>query len=93
MIDFFSWEGWEAVSSICQVFMSIFAFIAICITIKQISSKSKAKLGMSFKVGLGVVEVNEETQIIPGFSMQIVNLGMAPVYITECGIEISKSKN
>ncbi len=87
MKDFFQWEGWNAISSICQILIALFALIAICITVNQISGKSKAKLDMSIKFGLGIKREKNSERIFPGFCILISNLGMAPIYISECGVE------
>lgn len=92
MSDFLQWEGWAAVSSICQIFIALFALIAICITLKQISSKSNARLDMSLNFGLGALRYDDVIKVTPGFSIHIANLGMAPVYISECGIEFFQGK-
>lgn len=92
MSIFLQWGGWTAVSSICQIFIALFALIAICITISQISSKANAKLGMSLKFGLDAVKFGEEIKVVPGFSIHIANLGMAPIYVSECGIEFFQGK-
>lgn len=92
MSNFLQWEGWTAVSSICQILIALFALTAICITINQISGKANAKLGMSLQFGLGLLKCNEEMKIAPGFSIHIANLGMAPVYISQCGVEFFRGK-
>lgn len=92
MSDFLQWEGWNAVSSICQIFIALFAFMAICITISQISGKANAKLGVFFKFGLGLEKSGAEVKVVPGISIHIANLGMAPIYISECGIEFFQGK-
>lgn len=93
MSTFFTWEGWNAISSICQLFIAMFAFIAICITVRQISSKSKLKLNMKLNFGLGIYQHNNESKVVPGISISIANLGMAPVYISSCGIEFVHNKS
>lgn len=92
MNSFWKWEGWTAVSSICQILIMLFAFIAIMITIKQISGKSNAKINASLKFGWGAYRCDGGLESVPGINISIANLGMAPVFISECGIEFLHSK-
>lgn len=92
MSNFLQWEGWTAVSSICQILIALFALIAICITINQISGKVNPKLGMSLQFGLGMLKYSEKLEVTPGVCILIANLGMAPVFISECGVEFFQGK-
>lgn len=72
-----------------QFIIALCAVIAICITIQQISSKTKINLKMKMAFRLNKIE-NDKT--IVELEIKIVNMGMASVYITACGIQLRKHR-
>lgn len=70
-----------------QIMLAIVAWIALIYTKRQIPSTNKVK----FKVKYGFSkEMNEEKEIKTVINVDIVNLGMAPVYVEGLGILLYK---
>lgn len=87
-----NWKGWTAINSICQIFLVLFAFLAICLTISQIGNRKKIKICFSEKKEYynGKTKINDSTKIL---SLDFFNYGVHPIFIKQCWIGISKSKN
>lgn len=87
-----NWGGWNAISSISQVFLAIFAFIAICLTISQIGNRKTIKIDFSLRKEFynGNKIYNDSKKIL---AIEFFNYGMHPIFIKECWIGINKSKN
>lgn len=92
MKEFMTWYGWNAVNSICQVCIVLLSLTAIFIALKQISSKSKARLSTSLGFGLGIARQNGVNEVVPGMNITIANLGMAPIFISTCGVKFFDGK-
>lgn len=89
MAVFFQWEGWTAISSICQVLIALFAFLAILITITQIGNRKKVSLGVDFKLGLVKSGKDEHTQVIATV-FEIWNYGLSPIFVKSCWLGFEK---
>lgn len=99
MEDFWGWEGWNTISSICQIFLVLFSAVSIFITIFQIKHRRKLKM----KVNIKTAKIKEIENIsrygvkqicsnkITEFS--ILNYGMDRIYIECCWAGTSKGKN
>lgn len=92
MKEFMTWYGWNAVNSICQVCIVLLSITAIFIALKQISSKSKARLSTSLGFGMGIARQNGVNEVVPGMNVTIANLGMAPIFISACGVKFFDGK-
>lgn len=70
------------------VFQGIIAFaavVAIIITIKQISGKTSINLNMKKEFRISEIK---EGQFVVELVIHMVNLGMAPVYISSTGVQL-----
>lgn len=73
------------INCVFQGIIAVSAVVAIWITIGQISGKAKIKLKMKTEFRLNETEGGE---FIVELVIHMVNLGMAPVYISSSGIEL-----
>lgn len=96
MSNILSCEALNFINTISQVVIALSAIIAIIITIKQVRYRGKANIKGYYKCALGVIRDNtsNKSEVVAGVSIQIVNLGLSPVYIEYCGLKfIGKIKN
>lgn len=81
------------INALCQIIIAVAAIVAIIITIKQIQSKKKSNISVSYSVALGLAErKNGDHEIIEGLNIRIRNLGIAPIYYSGCGIMFVKDR-
>lgn len=80
MEGFWGWEGWNTVSSICQIFLVLSSVASVFITIFQIRNKNRIKVNINLKIREEKEPRN--TSRITEFS--IFNYGMNGVYIKRC---------
>lgn len=73
-----------------QCIIAVAAVVAIWITIKQISGKGSIHIKLKTKFDLKLNDDNRKEVVLV---IHMVNLGMAPVYISSCGIELYKHKH
>lgn len=79
-------EHWiDLINCACQIIVAVAAVVAIIITLQQVSGKSKVKLKATTKFQIN--ERHDHTFCVE-LVLYIVNLGMAPVYISESGIQL-----
>lgn len=89
--DFFKWEGWTAISSICQVLIALFAFVAICITLCQIGNRKKMRIDI--KLSTQRANIPERTnEKVAEMTVEIFNYGLSPIFIKGCWISFYKKK-
>lgn len=74
------------INVLCQIILTITAIVAIIITIKQIQNKSKSKLKVSYKCGMGLYKIDDNCKIVIGVSINLINIGLGPVYYDDCGL-------
>lgn len=74
------------INVLCQIILTITAIVAIIITIEQIQNKSKSKLKASYKCGMGLYEKDGDYEVVVGVSINLINIGLGPVYYQECGL-------
>lgn len=92
---FFSWEGWNAINSITQLLLAFAAFFTIIYALNKDKSYLKPKLSLDYKIGMNLWKSNEtnEISIVVGVGISILNMGVSPIYITDCGIQFGKGKD
>jgi hypothetical protein len=78
-------HGLDLINCVCQIIMALAAVIAICITVKQVSGKSKVHLRATTEFRIN--ERHNHTFYVE-LILNVVNLGMAPVYMSEVGIQL-----
>lgn len=88
MSTFLHWEGWTAVNGICQILISLFAFIAICITVCQIGNRRRVSIDI--KSSLKIVRRNE-TETTVGIVFEIFNYGLSPIFMKTCWLGFRKN--
>lgn len=80
-------------NTLCQVIVAVAAIVAIIITFKQIQSKKKSNLRVSYSFGLSLMAKEDGTrEIFEGLNIKIRNVGIAPAYYDDCGIMFVKNK-
>lgn len=80
-------------NTLCQVIVAVAAIVAIIITFKQIQSKKKSNLRVSYSFGLSLMAKEDGTRkIFEGLNIKIRNVGIAPAYYDDCGIMFVKNK-
>lgn len=83
-------EIWNIISSISSAISTLIALIAVIIGLRQISNLKRPKLyaTLTVKQGMYAKDKNEATKpfVITGLNIEVVNLGMAKVYIDHCGV-------
>ena len=68
-------------NTLCQVIVAVAAIVAIIITFKQIQSKKKSNLRVSYSFGLSLMAKEDGTrEIFEGLNIKIRNVGIAPAY-------------
>ena len=73
--------------------VAVAAIVAIIITFKQIQSKKKSNLRVSYSFGLSLMAKEDGTrEIFEGLNIKIRNVGIAPAYYDDCGIMFVKNK-
>lgn len=72
-----------------QGVIAVAAVVAIWITIKQISGKANIYIKLKAEFDLKLIDGKKDVVLV----IHMVNLGMAPVYISSCGIELYKHKH
>lgn len=83
-------QGIALITCICQIIVTGSAIVAIIITLKQVSGKTKVKLRATTEFRINE-RVNHAFYV--ELVLHIVNLGMAPVYISESGVQLWDGKN
>lgn len=80
-------------NTLCQVIVAVAAIVAIIITFKQIQSKKKSNLRVSYSFGLSLMAKEDGTrEIFEVLNIKIRNVGIAPAYYDDCGIMFVKNK-
>ena len=79
------------INCVCQCVIAIAAIIAIVVTILQISSKTRIKLKITYTFESIKDASSDETYVEIRF--HILNMSMAPVYISESWIQLWKNQN
>lgn len=71
---------------VAQILLAIFAWCEIIVSKRKVSSTNKVK----FKIRRNFVIAQKNNKNKVNFKVDIVNLGLAPVYIEEWGVAIHK---
>lgn len=75
---------WQLINCVVQAVVAILAWIAIILTLRQVSSTTKVKFKMYTKFQIGMKDGKEAVEIV----LHIVNLGMAPIFIEGWGVQL-----
>lgn len=78
-------NGLDIINCIFQGIIAGAAVFAICITIKQVSGRAKVNLKIRPEFRLN--KMKEEPFFVE-LGLRIVNLGMAPIFVSSCGIQL-----
>lgn len=81
----FTGNGLEVLNCFFQFVIAGAAVVAIWITIKQISGRAKPNLKMKTEFRLSEARSG---QFIVELVIHMVNMGMAPVYVSSCGVQL-----
>jgi hypothetical protein len=73
------------INCLCQFWVACTATVALVLTYRQFSGKAKARLKAKIRFFIGEKQNNE---FFVAIRISVVNLGMAPVYISETGIQL-----
>lgn len=87
---FFQWDGWTAISSICQVLITLAAFWAVLITLRQIGNRKKVSLDIDFTLKIVNRSKDDKTKIIATV-LEIWNYGLSPIFIKSCWFGFEKN--
>lgn len=86
MIDWLlNGKGLDIFNCIFQGIIAVAAVIAICITINQVGGKTKVELKIRPEFRLN--QTNEGIFFVE-LGLHIVNLGMAPIFVSSCGVQL-----
>lgn len=77
------------INCMCQIVVASTAVIALILTYRQFSGKAKVKLKAKTTF---FIDENGNGEFVVAIRISIVNLGMAPAYISETGIQGSYGK-
>ena len=83
-------EIWNIISSISSAISTLVAITAVIIGLRQISNLKRPKLHATLDVKQGVYAKTQnkdaEQIVVTGLNIEVVNLGMAKVYIDHCAV-------
>lgn len=75
----------DLINCLCQIAVACAAVIALFLTCRQFSGRAKARLKAKTRFVIGE---KQNREFFVAVQISIVNLGMAPVYISEAGIQL-----
>ena len=78
-------DNYDLINSICQIVVAFAAVAALFLTCRQFSGRAKARLKAKTRFVIGE---KQNREFFVAIRISIVNLGMAPVYISETGIQL-----